>query len=42
MMIYIDKFKTVETMGDECNPVEDEIGTSSKRKTEIEEIVRPV
>lgn len=32
--------KSVETMGDECNPVEDEIGTFSKSKTEIEEIVR--
>lgn len=39
MLIYYKQNKSVETMGDECNPVECEIGTYSKRKTEIEEIV---
>lgn len=42
MMIYLERDICVETMGDECSPVEDEISTSPKRKTEIEEIVRPV
>lgn len=40
MLIYLDVNKSVETMGDECSPVGDEIGASSKRKTEIEEIVQ--
>lgn len=39
MKIFYNQSENVETMGDECNPVGDEIGTSSKRKTEIEEIV---
>lgn len=39
MKIFYKQSENVETMGDECSPVEDEIGTSSKRKTEIEEIV---
>lgn len=40
MLIYYKQNENVETMGDECNPVGHEIGTCSKRKTEIEEIVR--
>lgn len=40
MLLYYKQNENVETMGDECNPVEHEIGTCSKRKTEIEEIVR--
>ena len=36
------RIKSVETMGDECNPVGHEIGTCPKCKTEIEEIVRSV
>lgn len=40
MLIYLDADKSVETMGDECSPVGDEIGTSPKCKTEIEEIVQ--
>lgn len=39
MKIYYKQNENVETMGDECSPVGDEIGTSSKCKTEIEEIV---
>lgn len=39
---YIDsENEGVETTGDECNPVEHEIGTCSKCKAEIEEIVHP-
>ena len=40
MLIYYKQNENVETMGHECSPVEHEIGTCSKRKTEIEEIVR--
>lgn len=39
MLIYYKQNENVETMGDECNPVGREIGTRSKCKTEIEEIV---
>lgn len=38
--IYLDVNKSVETMGDECSPVGNEIGTFPKCKTEIEEIVQ--
>lgn len=34
--------RNVETMGDECSPVGNEIGTFPKRKTEIEEIVHVI
>lgn len=37
---YKQQDENVETIGDECNQVGCEIGTHSKRKTEIEEIVR--
>ena len=40
MIIYYKQNENVETTGDECNPVEHEIGTCSKCKTEIEEIVQ--
>lgn len=42
MLIYLKTSKSVETMGDECNPVGDEMSTSSKSETEIEEIVQTV
>lgn len=42
MLIYYKQDRSVETMGDECNPVEVEIDTTSKRKTEIEDIVHAV
>ena len=41
VLLYYKQNENVETMGDECSPVEYEIGTCSKCKTEIEEIVRP-
>lgn len=37
--MIIKRVESVETMGDECNPVGCEIGTHPKCKTEIEEIV---
>lgn len=42
MLLYYKQNENVETMGDECSPVGCEIGTHSKRKTEIEEIVHAV
>lgn len=42
MRIYYKQNENVETTGDECNPVGHEIGTCSKCKAEIEEIVRSV
>lgn len=44
MLVYFQKDENVETMGDECSPVECEIGTHPKRKTtsesDVEDIVR--
>ncbi len=35
----MNRMKSVETKGDECNPVGSEMDTGSKRKAEIEDIV---
>lgn len=40
--MYYKQNENVETMGDECSPVENEISTFSKRKAEIEEIVHSI
>ena len=41
IMYYKQQSENVETIGDECSRVGCEIGTHSKRKTEIEDIVQP-